>query len=99
MVAKMSERMGGDRAFLFGRRTYEDLLAYWNTQGGSFKDALNSSLKYIASSNPAAKARLAELNSASRRPCCRSGGPQGELGHEPRDHGERRADHSLMAPI
>src|SRR5919202_4931509 len=23
-VAKMGERMGGDRAFLFGRRTYED---------------------------------------------------------------------------
>lgn len=55
MVAKMGERMGGDHAFLFGRRTYEDLLAYWNTQGGPFKDALNSSLKYIASSNPAAR--------------------------------------------
>jgi hypothetical protein len=34
MVAKMGERMGGDRAFLFGRRTYEDLLASWNAQGG-----------------------------------------------------------------
>ena len=30
MVAKMGERMGADRAFLFGRRTYEDLLASWN---------------------------------------------------------------------
>ena len=29
MVAKMGERMGEDRAFLFGRRTYEDLLAHW----------------------------------------------------------------------
>ena len=26
MVTKMGERMGGDRAFLFGRRTYQDLL-------------------------------------------------------------------------
>jgi hypothetical protein len=27
MVAKMGERMGADRAFLFGHRTYEQLLA------------------------------------------------------------------------
>ncbi|HEX3200424.1 MAG TPA: dihydrofolate reductase family protein, partial [Actinomycetes bacterium] len=49
MVTKMGERMGGDRAFLFGRRTYEDLLASWNAQGGPFKDALNNSPKYVAS--------------------------------------------------
>jgi hypothetical protein len=42
MVAKMGERMGGDRAFLFGRRTYEDLLASWNAQGGPLKEALNT---------------------------------------------------------
>jgi dihydrofolate reductase len=52
-VAKMDERMGGDRAFLFGRRTYEDLLASWNAQGGPFKDALNETVKYVASNNPA----------------------------------------------
>src|SRR5207247_2057022 len=61
MVTKMGERMGGDRAFLFGRRTYEDLLASWNAQGGPFKDALNNACKYVASSNPAA--RLAWPNS------------------------------------
>jgi dihydrofolate reductase len=60
-VAKMGERMGGDRAFLFGRRTYQDLLASWNAQGGPFKDALNHAGKYVASSNPAA--RLAWPNS------------------------------------
>ncbi len=54
-VAKMGERMGGDRAFLFGRRTYEDLLASWNAQGGPFKDALNNTRKYVASSNPEAR--------------------------------------------
>ena len=32
MVAKMGERMGEDRAFLFGRRTYEQLLASWNAR-------------------------------------------------------------------
>ena len=55
IVAKMGERMGGDRAFLFGRRTYEDLLASWNAQGGPFKDALNNARKYVASSNPATR--------------------------------------------
>ncbi len=51
--AKMGERMGGDRAFLFGRRTYQDLLASWNARGGPFKEALNNAQKYVASSNPA----------------------------------------------
>ena len=55
MVAKMGERMGGDRVFLFGRRTYEDLLATWNARGGPFKDALNTVRKYVASSNPATR--------------------------------------------
>jgi dihydrofolate reductase len=54
-AAKMGERMGGDRAFLFGRRTYEDLLATWNARGGPFKDALNESPKYVASSSPDAR--------------------------------------------
>ena len=54
-VAKMGERMGGDRAFLFGRRTYEDLLASWNAKGGPFKDALNNARKYVASSNSTAR--------------------------------------------
>jgi dihydrofolate reductase len=60
-VTKMGERMGGDLAFLFGRRTYEDLLATWNAMGGPFKDALNNTHKYVASSNP--KARLGWPNS------------------------------------
>ncbi len=54
-VAKMGERMGRDWAFLFGRRTYEELLATWNTQGGPFKDALNNARKYVASSSPATR--------------------------------------------
>ena len=54
-VAKMGERMGEDRAWLFGRRTYEDLLASWNARGGPFKDALNSAHKFVASSNPATR--------------------------------------------
>ena len=34
MVAKMGERMGRDHAFLFGRRTYEDLLYVMERPGG-----------------------------------------------------------------
>jgi dihydrofolate reductase len=55
MVAKMGERMGADRAFLFGRRTYVDLLRVWNDRGGPFKDAFNAAPKYVASSDPGAR--------------------------------------------
>ena len=42
MVTKMGERMGGDRAFLFGRRTYEDQRAARNPHGGPVKGARNN---------------------------------------------------------
>ena len=48
----MRERMaagGGLKGWLFGRWTYEDLLATWNARGGPFKDALNNTAKYVAS--------------------------------------------------
>jgi dihydrofolate reductase len=52
-VAKaMGDRMaagGGLKGWLFGRRTYEDLLTVWNDCGGPFKDALNNTAKYVAS--------------------------------------------------
>ena len=51
----MGERMGEDRAWLFGRRTYEQLLAVWNARGGPFKEALNNTRKYVVSSNSATR--------------------------------------------
>lgn len=48
----MGERMsagGGLAGWLFGRRTYEDLLTHWNREGGPFKDALNQAPKYVVS--------------------------------------------------
>src|ERR687898_1558666 len=45
----MGARMAQSDGLLLGRRTYEDLLASWNAQGGPFKDALNNAPKYIAS--------------------------------------------------
>ena len=35
-----------------GRWSYEQLLTYWNAQGGPFKDSLNNTHKYVASGNP-----------------------------------------------
>jgi dihydrofolate reductase len=41
---------GGLAGWLFGRRTYEDLLSYWNQQPDSpFRPMLNNSPKYVAS--------------------------------------------------
>jgi len=50
----MGERMaagGGLAGWLFGRRTYEELLRTWNDRGGPFKDALNQTPKYVASTS------------------------------------------------
>jgi dihydrofolate reductase len=50
MAAKIGERMGEDRAFLFGRRTYEDFYAVWPKRTDSpFSEALNDTRKYVAS--------------------------------------------------
>jgi dihydrofolate reductase len=56
MFQAIGERMakpGG--GLLLGRRSYEDMLASWNAQGGPFKDALNNASKYVASSSSATK--------------------------------------------
>ena len=48
----MGKRMaagGGLAGWLFGRWTYEQLLAHWNREGGPFKTALNDTPKYVAS--------------------------------------------------
>jgi dihydrofolate reductase len=49
MGQAMGARMMHSGGLLFGRRTYEDLLTYWNSQTGSpFTDALNITPKYVA---------------------------------------------------
>lgn len=40
-----------DGGLLLGRRSYQDLLAYWNTQDSPFRDALNNASS--ASARPA----------------------------------------------
>jgi dihydrofolate reductase len=50
MVAKIGERMGAERVFLFGRRTYEDLYEVWPKQTGDpMGEALTNTPKYVAS--------------------------------------------------
>jgi dihydrofolate reductase len=87
IVARMGERMGGDHAFLFGRRTFTQLLASWNARGGPFKDALNSTRKYVASSNPATTLEWPNSTLLHRGRSSRRGGPQGGFGHQSHDHG------------
>ncbi|MDA3646281.1 dihydrofolate reductase family protein [Saccharopolyspora indica] len=43
------QRLGASSGYLLGRRTYQDVLAHWNDQGGPFRDALNNTPKYVAS--------------------------------------------------
>ena len=54
MASAMGERMGRDFAWLFGRRSYDDMLSHWNEVGGPFKDGLNGPTKYVATSAPGA---------------------------------------------
>ncbi len=55
MAATMGERMGEGFSWLFGRRSYDDMLSHWNEVGGPFKDGLNNATKYVASSDPQAE--------------------------------------------
>lgn len=50
----MGSVMGDRFCWLFGRRSYEDMLGHWNAVGGPFKDGLNGTTKYVASSDPRA---------------------------------------------
>lgn len=52
MGAAMGERMGQEFSWLFGRRSYDDMLTYWNQAGGPFKQGLNQTRKYVVSSDP-----------------------------------------------
>ena len=54
---KMGERMPAGFHWLFGRRSYEDLLESWNARGGPFRDALNDTNKYVASGDAATTLR------------------------------------------
>jgi dihydrofolate reductase len=50
--AALGRVMGDEFAWLFGRRSYDDMLSHWNEAGGPFRDGLNNTTKYVASSDP-----------------------------------------------
>lgn len=52
MNAAIGERIGAEFSWLFGRRSYEDMLTHWNRVGGPYRDGLNRARKYVASSRP-----------------------------------------------
>jgi dihydrofolate reductase len=47
VYARVAE--SGGLRLLLGRRSYEEMLAYWNTQDSPFTDGLNNAPKYVAS--------------------------------------------------
>jgi dihydrofolate reductase len=49
MMGALGSRMGEGNRLLLGRRSYEDMLSYWNTQDSPFTGALNEADKYVAS--------------------------------------------------
>ena len=56
MSGAIGERMRQpDGGLLLGRRSYEDMLAHWNRQGGPYKDALNNTPKHVASRSSATR--------------------------------------------
>lgn len=56
MGQALAERMGKPSGgLLLGRRSYEDMLASWNAQGGPYKDALNNAPKYVVSTSSATR--------------------------------------------
>lgn len=52
--AAMGQVMGPAFSWLFGRRTYDDMLGHWNAAGGAFKDGLNHVEKLVVSRGPGA---------------------------------------------
>lgn len=64
---------GGGLQLLLGRRSYEGMLGYWNTQDSPFKDGLNNAPKYVASRTLSRAAPLAQLDppQGKRRRSCR----------------------------
>jgi dihydrofolate reductase len=49
VIKAWGQRLSASSGWLLGRRTYEGVLGYWNTQDSPFRDALNNAPKYVAS--------------------------------------------------
>lgn len=88
MGAALTERMGEGFSWLFGRRSYEDMLTHWNTVGGPFKDGLNNEPKYVPF-EPGVRAGLAALHTPGRGCPRRRRRAAQPARRQPGDHGQR----------
>jgi dihydrofolate reductase len=50
--AAMGAVMGDAFSWLFGRRSHDDMLTYWNDVGGPFRDGLTAATTYVVSRRP-----------------------------------------------
>ena len=92
MVTKMGERMGEEQAFLFGRRTYEDLLASWNAHGRPVQGCAEQYPEVRRLDERGNETGVAELDAPARRRPGRGGRAEADIERQPRGHGQRGAD-------
>jgi dihydrofolate reductase len=50
----IGEQLRPGFSWLFGHRSYDDMLGHWNAAGGPFKEGLNATTKYVVTSDPSA---------------------------------------------
>jgi hypothetical protein len=89
MSCAMDARMASSSGVLFGRRTYDDLLSYWNSQDSPFKGRAEQCPQVRRLADAERTAAVAEHHAAARRhrPC--RGGAQAGAGPGAARHGQR----------
>ena len=92
MVAATYARVeeGGGLQLLLGRRSYEGMLGYWNTQDSPFKEGLNNAPKYVASRTLAEPLPWGNSTLLRRREPAGVAQP-----HRGRDHKDRCGDRPI----
>ena len=90
MMKAVGARMGEGNRLLLGRRSYEGMLGYWNTQDSPFKEGLNNAPKYVASRTLAEPLPWRNSTLLRRREPAGVAQP-----HRERDHKDRCGDRPI----
>ena len=98
VMKTLGGRMGEGNRLLLGRRTYEDILGYWNIQGSPFKDAAQQRRQVRRLADTTRAASLAQLDAPARRRRGRGDAAQAASRQGPPRDGKRRADPDADAP-
>jgi len=93
----ISERLGSGFSWLFGRRSYDDMLGHWNDVGGPFADGLNAATKYVVSSRGDTELRWPNSVLVSGDVPARIGALRAEAGGNLVIMGSSQLIHSLMS--